>query len=174
MKNQLLRISTNLLMTAVSFGAGTSAQALECRFEIALQCPVGQIDACLVPNGNATHHFCTAEQGPAYTFLGRVSIAENSTGYLNLQNGTPAIKGFMIAMDHKCRVSKAGVINAVQGQLIEPTKLVGYNVVGYTAKSEYAVNGGYGATLASIAITLAPHGGPFIVDICPVDVYARF
>ena len=174
MKNQLVRVSSFILISAASFIGMTSAQASECMQEFALQCPAGQIDACLIPNANATHHFCTAEQGAAYTFLGRVNIPENSTGYLNLLNGTPAIKGFMVAMDYKCQVRKAGVVKAVQGQLLEPTKLTAFNVVGYTAKSEYSVNGGYGANLVSIAITLAPHGGPFIVDVCPVDVYARF
>jgi hypothetical protein len=163
------------LVTAASSLLATQSFASDCAQEIALLCPQGEIDACLIPNSGADHHFCTpAQVQNRYTFAGRVNISENSTGYLYLVNGTPAIKGFKVAMDHKCRLQKGSVVKSIPDQLIEPTKLVGQSMSGYTAGYEFAVNGGYGALVSAIAVTLAPHGGPFIVDICPVDIYVRY
>jgi hypothetical protein len=159
---------------AILFGS-TATLANTCQQEFALLCPAGQIDACLIPNSNATHHFCTSQTSANYQFLNRIQIAEASQAQFLLLNGTPAIKQFMVVMEEKCAISKAAVVKANPRDFIEATRLLGSKRVGsYSIGYEYAVNGGYGANLASIVVTMARHGGPFIIDVCPVDVYVAF
>ena len=110
-----------------------------------------------------------------YSYLGRLSIAEGATGSFYLQNGTPAIKGYMVAMEENCGLTNSGVFSVDPNQALQPTRLTGTRRNGsYTIEYEYAVNGGYGALVSAINVTIARHRGPFIIDICPVDVYLRF
>ncbi len=176
MKTLSVKAASVLALSFSSLFFASAASADSCAMEYALACPIGQIDACLIPNGNATHHFCTEETSSSsgYRYIGKINIAENSSAYVNLANGTPEITGFKLAMDHKCNLLKAAVVKANPNQLIEPTRFLGTRMNGYTAEHDFSVNGGYGALVSSIAITMARRGGPIIVDICPVDVYVKF
>jgi hypothetical protein len=147
-----------------------------CAMEYALDCPPGQIDACLIPGTTASHHFCTPIAAQTnYQFVGTVNVSEASQGLLYLQNGTPPIKRFMVAMDQKCGLARASVIKANPNEVIEPTRLFNTKRVGsYTMGYEHTVNGGYGALIAAISVELRPHGGPIIVDVCPVSIYVAY
>ncbi|MBI1859869.1 MAG: hypothetical protein HYR96_03000 [Deltaproteobacteria bacterium] len=109
-----------------------------------------------------------------YVFLGRQSVEEGNTGIFYVLNGTPAITGFMVAMEEKCGMGQAGVV-AVQ-QPIAPTRLLGSRRIGsYSIGYEYSVNNGMGALVSQINASVARrHFGPFLVDICPVDLYIKY
>jgi hypothetical protein len=110
-----------------------------------------------------------------YTYLGKVTLEEGQSGQLVIPNGTPEITGYKLAMDHKCGIAGSGVVLVHRNMPLIPTRLVNSERVGsYTIAYNYEVNGGQGALLSSIAMTLARRGGPFVVDICPIDVYVRF
>lgn len=117
------------------------------------------------------------EPGPStgFVFGGKINISEGGTGYLTLANGTPEIKGFLVGMDNKCIMGRAAVV-AVGGLPIEPTRLVrSYQQGSYTMVYEYSVNGGMGALLSQIVVSLGTkHPLGFITDICPIEVDVKY
>ncbi len=110
-----------------------------------------------------------------YQFAGRIQVTEGTQGSLLVLNGTPAIRSFKVAMENKCIFSRAAV-TTVNNTPVQPTKLIGSTKTGaYTITYEHLVNGGSGALLSSIVVTLGRrHPLGFITDICPVDIYVRY
>ena len=110
-----------------------------------------------------------------YQFAGRIQVSEGTQGSLLVLNGTPAIRSFKVAMENKCIFSRA-TVSTVNNTLVQPTKLIGSTKTGaYTITYEHLVNGGAGALLSSIFVTLGSrHPLGFITDICPVDIYVRY
>lgn len=110
----------------------------------------------------------------SYRYLGRFNIAEQSTGRFPLQNGTPVLKGYIIALNPICRFVHSGVEVAVPGTPVQPTRLIrtfrnGSNTIAY----EHSVNNDLGVFVSSIDVIIGSFGGP-LIDICAVDVYGRF
>ena len=166
-------------LMVVFFGLSSSRGiANDCSQEFALECPKGQIDACLLPNAHADHHFCTVQNPKRYEFLGKLTVAEvqDSFGYLYLTNGTPAITEFVLVMDSKCRFNNGSVIKANPNQVIEPTKFIGKKLLNKQRDSYYyfLVNGGYGAVLSSIVVGMNQGSNPLVTKYCPVTIYATF
>jgi hypothetical protein len=148
-----------------------------CAQENVLICPIGQIDACVIPNSNASHHFCVDEQqsqASGYVTYGTMNIEENSRGYFSLVYGLPAIRSFKLLMDRNCHVDAASVVKLDSTQIIEPTRLLGVQDQGAFHSYEFAVNGGYGTRLKNIAVDMARHGGPVVIDVCPVTLLVRY
>jgi hypothetical protein len=84
------------------------------------------------------------------------------------------VKGFVLAMDQYCPLVRAGV-EVLGNYPVQPTRLVrSYRSGATTVAFEHSVNADQGALIAAIDITIGNIGGPIIVDICTVDVYARF
>ncbi|NBY20621.1 hypothetical protein EBQ74_10370 [bacterium] len=114
---------------------------------------------------------------PVYSdwrFVGRIQIPENNIGRLVLLNGTPAVRGFLVVMDNQCVFSKAAV-ETINNVPVQATQLISSQKVGYTGIGyEHLVNGGAGALLSSILVTMGVHhpSGPWN-QICPVDIYIR-
>lgn len=109
-----------------------------------------------------------------WRYIGRIQIPENNIGRLVVLNGTPAIRGFLVVMDHQCVFAKAAV-ETINNVPVQATQLVSSQKVGYTGIGyEHAVNGGAGALLSSILVTMGVHqpSGPWN-QICPVDIYIR-
>ncbi|MFM8314312.1 MAG: hypothetical protein ACKOA8_08515 [Deltaproteobacteria bacterium] len=169
-------LRTFFIVSLLALGVFTTHNALagSCEQEYALECPAGQMDACLIPDSKADHHFCTFKNFQQYQFAGSINVPENSNGYLYLANGTPAIKEFVLAMDRKCRFSHGAVVKADPKKLIEATKLIRTREHGYTREFYYSVNGGYGAVLQAIDIEMAGKNNLFLTTFCPVSVYVAY
>lgn len=109
-----------------------------------------------------------------WQFVGRIQIPENAMGRLALLNGTPVIKGFLVVMDNQCIFAKAAV-ETVNNVPVQPTQLIASQKVGYTGIAyEHTVNGGNGALLSSILVSMGiKHPAGFVNQICPIDIYIR-
>ena len=84
------------------------------------------------------------------------------------------MKGFVLAMDQACPLVRAGV-EVVGNMPVQPTRLVRtYRSGSHTVSFEHSVNADQGAMISAIDISIGNVGGPIIIDICTVDVYARF
>ena len=138
---------------------------------------IGAGDAFAAANGAGYIYYEDGSTTPTsqYVYYGKLNIQEGYTGTFPLVNGTPAITGFMVAVEEKCGIGRAGV-TAIQPPQVAPTRLVGSKRIGsYSIGYEYAVNGGQGALVSGVSVSIARrHFGPFIVDICPVDLYLRY
>lgn len=117
----------------------------------------------------------TAPSQSDWRFAGRIQIPESAMGRLALLNGTPAIRGFLIAMDNRCIFAKAAV-ETINNVPIQSTQLIASQKIGYTGIGyEHSVNGGTGAVLASILVTMGTkHPAGVLTEVCPVDIYIRF
>ncbi len=110
-----------------------------------------------------------------FQYVGKLHISEGARGTFWLANGTPHIVAYRVAMEEKCGLSRSGVLKVWEHEAIIPTRLVRSERIGsYTISYEHSVNGGQGALLKGITVDMARHGGPFIVDICPVDLYVQY
>jgi len=136
---------------------------------------LGAGDAFSAQGGRGYIRFEDAYPEPSvqYTYFGKANIQEGTSYTYPVLNGTPAIRGFMVAMEEKCGMGKSGVQALTP---VVPTKLIKSKRLGsYTIGYEYSVNGGNGALVSGITVSVARrHFGPFIVDICPVDVYVLY
>ncbi len=110
----------------------------------------------------------------SYRFLGRVRVAESSTAVFSLPWGTPSISRMLLAMDSQCVFGRASV-QTVGNVPIQTTQLIAShklapNGIGY----EHLINGGSGAALSSIMVTLGPKATPgFGTLICPIDIWVQ-
>ena len=77
-------------------------------------------------------------------------------------------------MDNQCIFAKAAV-ETVNNVPVQPTQLIASQKVGYTGIAyEHTVNGGNGALLSSILVSMGiKHPAGFVNQICPVDIYIR-
>lgn len=137
---------------------------------------VGAGDAYNGINGGIFRYQDTAVPvQPNWQYVGRVQIPENAMGRLILLNGTPAVRGFLVTMDSRCIFAKAAV-ETINNVPIQPTQLISSQKVGYTGIGyEHSVNGGTGALLSSILVTMgSKHPAGVFNEICPVDIYIRY
>ena len=138
---------------------------------------LGAGDAFASANGAGYIRYEDGDTQPTsqYVYYGKLNIEEGQAGSFPLVNGTPAITGFMVAVEEKCGIGRAGV-SAVQPQVLAPTRLVASKRIGsYSIGYEYSVNNGAGALVSAVTVSLARrHPLGFIVDICPVDLYLKY
>ena len=126
--------------------------------------------------GGVFHYGEPVSQNPlvTYQFLGRINIPESGTAHFSLPYSSPSVSRFMVSMDSQCVLAKASVLTS--GNVpVQATQLVASHKVGLTGIAyEHTVNGGFGANLTSIMVTLGTKtipGPGFLV--CPVDVFIQ-
>lgn len=113
-------------------------------------------------------------QPNSYQYVGHINIEETETGRFLFGNGAPAIKSFILTLDQYCPLTRAGV-EVVGSKPVQPTRLVRtFRTGARSVAFEHTVNGGQGALLTAIDITVGVIGGPGIIESCDVEVYARF
>lgn len=109
-----------------------------------------------------------------YSFAARINIPESASTTFSFSYLTPAITKFMLVMDSRCVFSNAAV-QTVNNVPVQPTQLVASYKISPTAIGyEHLVNGGSGANLTSIVITMGakPFPGPGFM-VCPVDLFIQ-
>ncbi len=138
---------------------------------------IGAGDAYSANNGLSYILFDDNNMTPftGFTFAGQIQVKEGSSERLLISNGTPSITRFLVAMNDHCIMGQAGVV-PVSNMTLLPTKLVGSKKSGAsTMVYEYSVNGGAGAMLTSISVSLGiRHILGLISDYCPVDIYVKY
>jgi hypothetical protein len=109
-----------------------------------------------------------------YQFAGRLQISGNTTEVLGVTGWVPPIKAFFVAMDNQCVFAKAAVYTQ-NNVPVQTTQLVkSYKYGPHAIAYEHLVNGGAGANLSGIAISLGSKQlAGFPLEICPVDIYVR-
>jgi poly(3-hydroxybutyrate) depolymerase len=107
----------------------------------------------------------------------RPDMAYNISGtteVLGVAGWVPPIKAFFVAMDNQCVFAKAAVYTQ-NNVPVQTTQLVkSYKYGPHAIAYEHLVNGGAGANLSGIAISLGSKQlAGFPLEICPVDIYVR-
>lgn len=110
-----------------------------------------------------------------YKFAARINIPESASTKFSFSYFTPVITKFMLVMDNQCVFSRASV-QTLNNVPVQPTQLMASYKISPTAIGyEHLVNGGSGANLTSILITMGakPFPGPGFM-VCPVNLFIQY
>jgi hypothetical protein len=127
---------------------------------------------------NGVSYFIYNSEAPvtalsSYQIAGRIQMTEFSSAALRIMSGIPEVKQFLVVMDQHCIFASAKV--ATWGDVpIQATKLIAsHKMSASTIGYEHTVNGGNGALLHSISVTLGGTHHGLLKDTCFIDIYVR-